>query len=54
MARCVIITVAKKDVEIEKDKKSPIFYGEYKNVKLSKEEYKNLKEKLNSHRNNDK
>ncbi|OFT39387.1 phage replisome organizer N-terminal domain-containing protein [Aerococcus sp. HMSC06H08] len=36
--------------EIEKDKKStPIFYGEYKNVRLSKEEYKNLKEKLNSH-----
>ncbi|BFT66566.1 hypothetical protein GAI15033_11420 [Parvimonas parva] len=25
------------------------FYGEYKNVRLSKEEYKNLKEKLNSH-----
>ena len=36
--------------EIEKDKKStPIFYGEFKNVRLSKEEYKNLKEKLNSH-----
>ncbi|EPH09400.1 hypothetical protein [Facklamia hominis] len=36
--------------EIEKDKKStPIFYGQYKNVRLSKEEYKNLKEKLNSH-----
>ena len=36
--------------EIEKDKKStPIFYGEYKNVRLSKEEYKNLKEKLNSY-----
>ena len=36
--------------EIEKDKKStPIFYGEYKNVRLSKEEYKKLKEKLNSH-----
>ena len=36
--------------EIEKDKKStPTFYGEYKNVRLSKEEYKNLKEKLNSH-----
>ena len=30
--------------EIEKDKKStPIFYGEFKNVRLSKEEYKNLK-----------
>ena len=25
------------------------FYGEFKNVRLSKEEYKNLKEKLNSH-----
>lgn len=36
--------------EIEKDKKStPIFYGQFKNVRLSKEEYKNLKEKLNSH-----
>ena len=36
--------------EIEKDKKStPIFYGEFKNVRLSKEEYKKLKEKLNSH-----
>ena len=36
--------------EIEKDKKStPIFYGEFKNVRLSKEEYKNLKEQLNSH-----
>ena len=36
--------------EIEKDKKStPIFYGEYKNVRLSKEEYEKLKEKLNSH-----
>ena len=36
--------------EIEKDKKStPNFYGEFKNVRLSKEEYKNLKEKLNSH-----
>ncbi|HEO2617901.1 TPA: replisome organizer [Streptococcus agalactiae] len=39
-----------RDGEIEKDKKStPIFYGEYKNVRLSKEEYKKLKEKLNSH-----
>lgn len=43
-----------KDIEIDKereiDKKStPIFYGEFKNVRLSKEEYKNLKEKLNSH-----
>ena len=43
-----------KDIEIDKereiDKKStPIFYGQYKNVKLSNEEYKNLKEKLNSH-----
>ncbi len=36
--------------EGEIDKKStPIFYGEFKNVRLSKEEYKNLKEKLNSH-----
>ena len=36
--------------EIEKDKKStPIFYGEFKNVRLSKEEYENLKEKLSSH-----
>ncbi|HGI1903492.1 TPA: replisome organizer [Streptococcus agalactiae] len=36
--------------EIEKDKKStPIFYGEFKNVRLSKEEYKKLNEKLNSH-----
>ena len=36
--------------EIEKDKKyTPIFYGEFKNVRLSKEEYKKLKEKLNSH-----
>ena len=36
--------------EIEKDKKStPIFYGQYKNVRLTDEEYKNLKEKLNSH-----
>lgn len=36
--------------EIEKDKKStPIFYGKFKNVRLSKEEYKKLKEKLNSH-----
>ena len=40
----------KREGEIEKDKKStPIFYGQYKNVRLSKEEYKNLKEKLNSH-----
>ena len=39
-----------KEREGEIDKKStPIFYGEYKNVRLSKEEYKNLKEKLNSH-----
>ena len=45
-----------KDIEIDKeregeiDKKStPIFYGEYKNVRLSQEEYKNLKEKLNSY-----
>ncbi|HEV1936671.1 TPA: hypothetical protein VYQ11_001203 [Streptococcus pneumoniae] len=45
-----------KDIEIDKeregeiDKKSTlIFYGEFKNVRLSKEEYKNLKEKLNSH-----
>ena len=38
------------EIEIEKDKKStPIFYGEFKNVRLSKKEYKNLKEKLNSH-----
>lgn len=37
-------------VRQEIDKKStPIFYGEFKNVRLSKEEYKNLKEKLNSH-----
>ena len=36
--------------EGEIDKKStPIFYGEFKNVSLSEEEYKNLKEKLNSH-----
>ena len=36
--------------EIEKDKKStPIFYGEFKNVRLSKEEYKNLKNKLQGH-----
>ena len=40
----------KREREGEKDKKStPIFYGEYKNVRLSQEEYKNLKEKLNSH-----
>ena len=44
-----------KDLEInkerEREKKSPppFFYGEYKNVRLSKEEYKKLKEKLNSH-----
>ncbi|ETJ41738.1 Phage replisome organizer, partial [human gut metagenome] len=47
-----------KDIEIDKDKEregeidkksTPIFYGEFKNVRLSKEEYKNLKEKLNSH-----
>ena len=36
--------------EIEKDKKStPIFYGEYQNVRLTEEEYEKLKEKLNSH-----
>lgn len=36
--------------EIEKDKKStPIFYGQYKNVRLSKEEYQNLKDKLQGH-----
>ena len=36
--------------EIEKDKKStPIFYGKYKNVRLSKEEYHKLKDKLQSH-----
>ncbi len=34
--------------EIDKES-TPIFYGEFKNVRLSKEEYKNLKEKLNSH-----
>ena len=45
-----------KDIEIDKeregeiDKKStPIFYGEFKNVRLSKEEYKNLKNKLQGH-----
>ena len=39
-----------KEREGEIDKKStPIFYGQYKNVRLSKEEYKNLKEKLNLH-----
>ena len=45
-----------KDIEIDKeregeiDKKStPIFYGEYKNVRLSQEEYKNLKDKLQGH-----
>ncbi|QAX69509.1 phage replisome organizer N-terminal domain-containing protein [Streptococcus pyogenes] len=44
------IEIDKERGEIEKDKKStPIFYGEFKNVRLSKEEYKNLKEKLNSH-----
>ena len=32
-----------------RDRSTPIFYGEFKNVRLSKEEYKNLKEKLNSH-----
>ncbi|PLA01731.1 replisome organizer [Streptococcus anginosus] len=31
------------------EQSTPIFYGEFKNVRLSKEEYKNLKEKLNSH-----
>ena len=36
--------------EIEKDKKStPIFYGQYKNVRLSKEEYPKVKDKLQSH-----
>ena len=36
--------------EGEIDKKStPIFYVEFKNVRLSKEEYKKLNEKLNSH-----
>ena len=45
-----------KDIEIDKeregeiDKKStPIFYGEFKNVRLSKEEYHKLKDKLQSH-----
>ena len=47
-----------KDIEIDKDKEregeidkksTPIFYGEYQNVRLTEEEYKNLKEKLNSH-----
>lgn len=31
------------------EQSTPIFYGEYKNVRLSQEEYKSLKEKLNSH-----
>ena len=31
------------------EQSTPIFYGEFKNVRLSEEEYKNLKEKLNSH-----
>ena len=43
-------TDKEREGEIEKDKKStPIFYGQYKNVRLTDEEYKNLKEKLNSH-----
>lgn len=49
-------THVRQEIEIDKeregeiDKKStPIFYGQFKNVRLSKEEYKNLKEKLNSH-----
>ena len=45
-----------KDIEIDKeregeiDKKStPIFYGEFKNVRLTEEEYHKLKDKLQSH-----
>lgn len=45
-----------KDIEIDKDregeidkKSTPIFYGEFKNVRLSKEEYHKLKDKLQSH-----
>ncbi|MGF7433069.1 phage replisome organizer N-terminal domain-containing protein [Pasteurella bettyae] len=45
-----------KDIEIDKeregeiDKKStPIFYGEYQNVRLTEEEYHKLKDKLQSH-----
>ena len=45
-----------KDIEIDKDregeidkKSTPIFYVEFKNVRLSKEEYHKLKDKLQSH-----
>ena len=42
------------DIELEKEgeieKISPIFYGEYKNVSLTDEEYGKLKDKMQGHR----
>ncbi len=42
------------DIELEKEgeieKISPVFYGEYKNVSLTDEEYGKLKDKMQGHR----
>ena len=43
------VSIDKGRGEKEKQAAPVSFYGEFKNVRLSKEEYKNLKEKLNSH-----